>query len=422
MSRTRYARFALSCFVAFACSLCAYSLSVDRWYSLGRGESTCVTEVRDKDGEKCGSWLTDYTKMHSLAAKKLKAGKPVQLLVYSCQSGCGGLGDRLSGMLSAFFVAVSTQRVFVIDHANPFPLRDTLLPNSIDWDLAAFVQASFDSTTVHLIDTSDPMVSFGSIMKAHLTGVTVVRVQLNRYFVAMALWTPRTLLQVPSGEEFAFVGRLYESHVRFCSDVPRTKSTFKIAFHHLFRFAGAVLTRSEGMYKELEFNSSSKYIGLHARLGGRVEGSGQVLEWEDPTRHGMGDLPIFLNCAKSKNFGRWGIRGVVMPLLVISDSSEFKEASERISGATYVKSTMLFHIDRSIATNTTLLAQGNIDTYAELLLLSRATCIVGSHSGFSGVAAAISDENEPRCFCMFDDCSNEDFDFFESTERSQVRF
>ena len=259
-------------------------------------------------------------------------------------------------------------------------------------------------------------------MKAHLTGVTVLRVQLNMYFVAMALWTPSALIAAPSGNEFEFIGRMYESHIRHCHSIPRTKSTFFMAFQHLFRFSEAVLTRSLEMYEELGFDSSQEYIALHARLGGSADGASDVIDWQDPERHDMSDLPVFFRCAKSKNFEQPQKHSEDIPMLLISDSSKFKKASEQVSGASYVKSTMLFHVDRSTRENLTLMAKGNIDTYSELLLLSRATCIVGSHSGFSGVAAAISDVNGSRCFCLFDDCSNDDFDYFESVERVKVRF
>ena len=346
------------------------------------------------------------------------------MVVYTCHSGCGGLGDRLSGMLSAFYVAVVTGRVFAIDHTSPSPLTTTLTSNSIDWDLTAFIHLGAKSKTIHLMDTNNPMGSFLDIMKAHLSGVQILRLQLNRYFVAMALWTPKQLLQTPSGGKNEFIGELYEAHMRFCSSPLRTKATFHVAFHFLFNFSGAVLSRAEDMYHEIGFARVEEFIGLHARLGGEVTGESNVVPWQDPKRHAIDDLPKFLSCARSKSFGRWKADTGEMRILIISDSLAFKEASEGIPGTAYVKSTKLFHVDRSSSVDESVILQGSIDTYAELLLLSRAKCIVGSRSGFSGVAAAISNtvHDEQRCFCMFDDCDNDDFDYFETSDRSQVSF
>ena len=368
------------------------------------------------------SWLSAYKALHRRGAKKLKAGKDVQVLVYTCHSGCGGVGDRITGMLSAFYVAVATGRVFIIDHTSPVLLTTALLPKSIDWDLATYIRPHLKSETVYLVDAPKPMESLGNIMKAHLTGVQILRLQLNRYFVAMALWTPKQSLQAPSRREnIELIGDVYNSHMRFCSAPVRTKTTFYIAFHFLFRFSGEVLARAEGMYREVGFTTSQRFTGIHARLGGDVKSTSYTVPWEDPVRHAIDDLPKFVDCAKSK---AWNTSVGDMPILVISDSPTFKIASQEVHGTTHINSTVLFHTDRSSSDNETILIQGNVDTYAELLLLSRAHCIVGSHSGFSGTAAAISDTNngKERCFCMFDDCNNDSFDYFETSDRDRLRF
>ena len=49
---------------------------------------------------------------------------PVHVLVYECHVHCGGLGDRISGILSAFYAAVATDRMFVIDSTMPIELRE----------------------------------------------------------------------------------------------------------------------------------------------------------------------------------------------------------------------------------------------------------------------------------------------------------
>ena len=43
------------------------------------------------------------------------------------------------------------------------------------------------------MDTPNPMESLSSIMKAHLTWVQTLRLQLNRHPVAMALWRLLTI-------------------------------------------------------------------------------------------------------------------------------------------------------------------------------------------------------------------------------------
>ena len=48
-----------------------------------------------------------------------------------CQ--CGGLGDRLNGIMSSFVVALLTGRLFVIDWQTPCPLEEHLVPHAVDW-------------------------------------------------------------------------------------------------------------------------------------------------------------------------------------------------------------------------------------------------------------------------------------------------
>lgn len=84
-------------------------------------------------GEDC--WVTQYEMFHKNSVEKLSRGESVQALVYSCESNCGGLGDRISGIISSFYAAVVMRRVFVIDSIHPWPLALTLVPVMIDWDI-----------------------------------------------------------------------------------------------------------------------------------------------------------------------------------------------------------------------------------------------------------------------------------------------
>ena len=107
--------------------------------------------------------------------------------------------------------------------------------------------------------------------------------------------------------------------------------------------------------------------------------------------------------------------------MVFSDSLDFKEQAQNADARfRHTSSTTLLHVDRSKSSSEALLKAGNIDAYAELLLLSEALCIVGSISTFSGLAASISSEahGDARCFCIFYSCDNDNYDFFEQTEPS----
>ena len=57
-----------------------------------------------------------------------------KLLVYECETAwCGGLGDREKGIMSAFLLALLTDRTLVIDHRKTCDIKKFLKPNLYDW-------------------------------------------------------------------------------------------------------------------------------------------------------------------------------------------------------------------------------------------------------------------------------------------------
>ncbi|CAE7626796.1 unnamed protein product, partial [Symbiodinium pilosum] len=101
--------------------------------------------------------ISKYVAFHQLSAAKLRErlseqeqgskhqdnGK-VKMLVYSCQpfAQCGGHGDRLNGIITAFLLAVLTGRAFFIDSESPLPLQLLLQPRGIDWRVYGGLQAT----------------------------------------------------------------------------------------------------------------------------------------------------------------------------------------------------------------------------------------------------------------------------------------
>src|SRR5271170_1553414 len=53
-------------------------------------------------------------------------------LVYQCQGGCGGFGDRLRGVTTAFYFALLSGRCFALDWRHPVPITHY-------FDLSAYI-------------------------------------------------------------------------------------------------------------------------------------------------------------------------------------------------------------------------------------------------------------------------------------------
>lgn len=67
-----------------------------------------------------------------LSSKKYE---PTKYIVYECVEGalCGGLGDRLKGIYSAYAWSLISKRKFLISYSKPCLLTNMLLPNRINW-------------------------------------------------------------------------------------------------------------------------------------------------------------------------------------------------------------------------------------------------------------------------------------------------
>lgn len=373
----------------------------------------------DKQHEVSGGWwLAEYSRDHKIGLRHLAGGREEKMLIYSCQRSCGGLGDRLSGIISAFYMAVAAKRIFCIDSTVPVPLNLTLVPAALDWNCAHLAPLTSNAQTLNVMDHIEPLVAFSRIFKAHDDGITVLRLELNLFSVSMALWTPSIVGQ-PSDHVYRFIGhmcRLDQLNKRFRPLA--TREIFQLAFNALFLFSDTVRSRAESMWRDMGMVSSigsvQKYIGIHARLGG-VNNSPKAVAWVDPVRHSLHDAPAFLSCARSKSLQGYE------HILVFSDRAEFKSLCKSIDGnIRYVNSTTIFHIDRSSKAHA-LVEAGTIDTFAEFYLLSKAACIVGSRSTFTGCAAAIARQGE-NCHSFYDSCNSSPLDFFEEFGRREMKF
>ena len=232
----------------------------------------------------------------------------------------------------------------------------------------------------------------------------------------MALWEGSTSFVHP------YVGMLHKK--AGCSKNVTAETTFKYAFSTLFRFSKRVHERSNEIANVLGLTNkvSAKilpFVGVHARIGGG--------EWNDPLRHRLDQLNEFLDCANSKRrLVRTSMQALSqertfdpgeIPIVIFSDSAEFKLAAVAADAHVKTFNSSLIHIDKSSSSDK--VRQGNVDSFAEIYLLSQALCIVGSSSTFSGVAGALQRE-EGFCFTQFSSCHEGHLDYFHEDEKHKL--
>ena len=83
----------------------------------------------------CGKkWQSQYRALHE---DIINNKREPRFLVYTCpwsNNGCCGYGNRVYALVSLFYLAVLTNRAFLIDWRAPRPLTLFLKPNNINWN------------------------------------------------------------------------------------------------------------------------------------------------------------------------------------------------------------------------------------------------------------------------------------------------
>ena len=77
----------------------------------------------------------------------LQSPEHAKVLSYDCAgNNCGGLGNQIRGLLSVFWLALLTNRTFVINWHRPGKLKDYVEPNLINWNVPPFRFGKFHKT------------------------------------------------------------------------------------------------------------------------------------------------------------------------------------------------------------------------------------------------------------------------------------
>jgi len=339
------------------------------------------------------AWFEKYANFHAVSLRENRNSQ--KFLVYACSKTCGGVGDRISGMISAFYVAVALNRVFFIKHEQPFQLNLTLKPNHINWKFEGLaLHPRAVERTINMIDATRKE-KVNEISRAHIADVDVIYLHVNRYSLGMCTW-----LSSKSVASRGLCGSMYQIHSKDAVsrklNLQLASSSLHFAFHALFEFTEIAKDRFESVARELSlFDDNNKiipYVALHARIGGDTSTSRRNIGWSDPPRHSLSDAKTFVSCAASI-VDRKHLVHVARetPIVVITDNDNFKKMAAKFDGRVRSSQITLFHPDKSkySTKGTDLLQQATTDLFADLMLLSRAAYLVGSQSSFSGLASSI---------------------------------
>ena len=414
-------------------SLC-YELALSRGHQVSLEKAKDI-QFYDSNAHSRGSndgdcWLQPYVDFHAAAVQSLRHAQCVPSLVYVCDKNCGGVGDRMSGIISAFYLAVALDRAFFIDYKSPFPLTETLIPKTVRWDYKVNRKCTAASgfrskeNEIFMVDSENPEKVLRRIEQLHESGTSTIRLHINRYYVGVLLWKAPSSSKHSERTRAAFESKMLRKLDVYCRDRNAIENTagytFSFAFTHLFDFASEVKDRASQMTQELALGADAEFIAVHIRLGGRQKQSNRVVGWVDPKRHEMEDAASFFDCADAKR-RHTGTISRSSPIVLFSDNEEVKRAPiVAARSVRVVESTHISHTDRSWSFSKKSMRRGNIDTFAELYLMSRASCIVGSNSTYSGLASSLKFPPH-ACFSYFGNCTESRWDFWTETEPRILR-
>eukprot|EP00899_Mesostigma_viride_P024059 jgi/Mesvir1/4838/Mv11119-RA.1 len=215
------------------------------------------------------TWLWRYAEFH-----KERLGKPgTRYLVYQCtgraanpREACGGLGDRFSGIVSTLYLAVVTNRVFLIDYSYPAPLIDSLLPNAIDWHSNASVM---DQGTPLIFNVDKETESTRSLV-ARCQGdepAIVIRAAWARW--CLYLWSPALSAELRQMYSMGFPHPVFGTWHLWDDNKRPYDMYFTWAFDFLFRRSPALDAAVDRLRSSMGLPQPGQgpWVGVHMRFG-----------------------------------------------------------------------------------------------------------------------------------------------------------
>jgi hypothetical protein len=313
-------------------------------------------------------WLEAYVE------SQMNATSPLYLR-YRCQSGCGGTGDRISGIIQAFYMAMCTNRAFYIDWKLPVPLDGFFEPNLIQWNQVPQNQAGMN---IYTIDSTENKYVRDPYLMPHVS----IDIQIN-------LWLEEDIVK----EQSCVKDYLTKHGV---VDTSQQLDLYRHAFNALFRPTPLLTQSVRQVQKTLSLDSA--YIAIHIRTG-------RGKNFVDPlmAANNESTWPRYLQCA---HFFRDALKEPNIQLFLTADTEAAKTELHAMDASIQTRETEIFHIDRTQISQLVNERQAYLDVFVDVQLLVEATCLVMSPSKFSRLGAWLSPQ-QPRCALLWDECTQE---------------
>ena len=309
------------------------------------------------------------------ALQQYLAGPMRGTLAYYCKNPCGGVGDRLKGVMTTLLLAILTRKHYRIHSLDGPPLQTFLEPNHyIPWS------QPFASTKIlwysmfpkpasrQLKAVNHDWVLYLETLLKKDTGLRV-----NRDWIPQLLRTPLR----PTLEAMGIDGNV-------CPDL---SCTFQCFWDLLFKGSTPLL---QGPYPMAHTQPAGEpcaplglqradiallgrqgqevpsYVGMHVRMGGGA------VDWQDVPRV---PLPVLEPTFRAMQAVMGQLRGAGMPVWLATDSPAVQNASRRLPHCVVWFQGAIVHTDKSKGRAD---PRGNTKAWLDWFALSRAAFVVGA--------------------------------------------
>lgn len=335
----------------------------------------------------CGtSWQKDYIKLHD---DILNNRRPPRYLVYFCggkRHGCGGYGNRLGAMTSLLYLAVITNRAFIINWNTSVPLSDYLLPKNINWNVPLSKLAHLKKN-YHYWGKGDPQMVTGdyhrsafdfNAFRSWVEGTDPESYLSSPVEIVTSLW-----YFAPSFRQHKFAERLADKFGT--KQRGHRYSLVGCAFDFLFERRSAFENALSLARDSLKFKPGVPKIGIHVRMGDASSFNGESLDQRTT------NFKKFFSCAKKfeKSIMRTSYPNVSredIKWFLATDNLDVKQfALRKYPDKVLTLSVEIEHIDKNEATN-----NGMQGVLLDHFLLSECDFLVMSDSSFSKTALGLN--------------------------------
>ena len=352
-------------------------------------QTTLRTQKLYRSPDICGKeWQSKYQALHQDIINNKREAK---FLVYYCSrteldTGCCGYGDRVHTVISLFYLAILTDRAFLIHWKSPKPLESLLTPKNINWTFPIPLletRRHFWKNEYH----GDRKKKFDGWLRRNASAVKslvskenfqvyfdkpVEIVTSNVFFAEGAMQKNKYLMQRAQDMEISPV-------------LPGSQRNAKIgcAFDVLFSPTPPLQNALQNTRKKLRENSTF-VIGIHIRLGDKQFGGTN-------TRVSESDFPKYFGCATKverklfnldgRKHARWFL---ATDSLLVKDYAR-KHFAEKVITAEYEPE----HLDIFKNAEKPPSDDGMMGVLHDHFMLAECDFLVLSHSSFSGTALGV---------------------------------